>query len=135
VNDRYVSLTLTNGSILRLPIFFDRAEIKNVDVFQIWLMNLKPLASWTTRLLIRLRSLLAGVRYYIGYFDVYLDSKKIRRQYVGAGLPPDWGTNVILNFDDSEIALREHVVFELRYYGYRLFVKSLELYSVVSTQP
>jgi len=45
VRDSYQSFTITNGQTLRLPFFFDRHDIKCVDVFQIWLFNIKPVSS------------------------------------------------------------------------------------------
>ena len=131
VGDKYQSLTIKNGETLRIPIFFDRHDIKYVDAFQIWLMNIKASPSLWQRFIRKLKSLTKGPQIYQGYIDLYIDGKHVRRHFLGTGLPPDWGTNVILNFDDSEIMNREHVTFDVRYYGQPLFVKSLELYSVI----
>jgi len=131
VNDKYQSLTVKNGETLRIPIFFDRHEIKTVDVFQIWLMNAKASLSLWQRFVTKLKSLRASVQIYHGYFDLYIDGKWARRHFVGTGASPDWGTNLMLNFDDSEILNRAHVIFDVRYFGYPLFIKSLELYAVI----
>jgi len=149
VNDKYQSLTIKNGDTLRIPIFFDRHEVKSVDVFQIWLNNIIAvnLTLWQ-RFISKLKSLVLelfpsaeapyissseGVAPYIyhGYLDLYIDSKWVRRYFVGAQSVPNWGTLVVLNFDESEIMQGDHIIFDLRYCGQRLFVKSLELYAVI----
>ena len=115
-NDTYQSLTVTNDQDLRIPIFFDRTQIKIIDVFQIWMFNIKSVNGIPFR----------------GYFDVSIDQSWIRRQFIATGSPPDYGTAVILNFDESEIKGKQHVTFDLHYYGQPLFLKSLELYAVLT---
>jgi len=115
VRDKYQSLTLANGETLRIPIFFDRREIRVIDVFQIWFVNIRAVNRLSFR----------------GYFDVFLNGTWTRRQFLATGFPPEWGTTIILNFDDSDIKYRDRVIFDVRYYGNPLFIKSLELYSVI----
>jgi hypothetical protein len=105
-----------DGSVLNLAIKFDRTSVRKVDVFQVWLFNLrsetrKNPASGTIR--------------------VVLNGKRLWDQVLAAPRWPRWGTSCIINLDETHFKDAEMAKLNLGFKGDSMSTKSLEYYSVM----
>lgn len=105
-----------DGSVLNLTVSFDRTSIKKVDVFQVWLFNLRSETMKNPA---------------NGTIRVILNGKRLWDQMLAAPPKLRWGTSCIINLDETHFKGAETAKLNLTFLGDLMSTKSLEYYSVM----